>query len=134
MRLAADLGYQTQYVGGVIPYLGLNTGVPLPWAPDARKALGQPWGFLQRKDLFGVIRAELDMTERVTAFASFGAHDSRYESLYSQTLTATNGQGQIQGNAIRVSGKSKDELQRVIARLRQEQDSYPVALQFENYR
>src|SRR5688500_5833750 len=93
VRLAADLGYQSQYVGGVIPYLGLNAGVPLPWAPDARKAFGQPWGYLQRKDLFGVVRAELDMTERVTAFASFGAHDSRYESLYSQNLTATNGNG-----------------------------------------
>jgi hypothetical protein len=42
--------------------------------------------------------------------------------------------GQIQGDAIRVSGKSKDELQRVIARLREESEGYPVALQFENYR
>ena len=42
--------------------------------------------------------------------------------------------GQIQGDAIRVSGKSKDELQRVITRLRAESESYPVALQFENYR
>jgi len=42
--------------------------------------------------------------------------------------------GQIQGDAVRVSGKSKDELQRVIARLREESESYPVALQFENYR
>ena len=41
---------------------------------------------------------------------------------------------QIQGDAVRVSGKSKDELQRVIARLRQEGEAYPVALQFENYR
>lgn len=41
---------------------------------------------------------------------------------------------QIQGDAVRVSGKSKDELQRVIARLREEAESYPVALQFENYR
>ena len=41
---------------------------------------------------------------------------------------------QIQGEAIRVSGKSKDELQRVIARLRQESDAYPVPLQFQNYR
>jgi uncharacterized protein YajQ (UPF0234 family) len=41
---------------------------------------------------------------------------------------------QIQGNAVRVSGKSKDELQNVIARLRQESESYPVPLQFENYR
>lgn len=41
---------------------------------------------------------------------------------------------QIQGDAVRVSGKSKDELQKVIARLREESESYPVALQFENYR
>lgn len=41
---------------------------------------------------------------------------------------------QIQGDAVRVSGKSRDELQRVIARLREEAESYPVPLQFVNYR
>ncbi len=41
---------------------------------------------------------------------------------------------QIQGDVVRVSGKSKDELQKVIARLRQAADEYPVPLQFENYR
>lgn len=41
---------------------------------------------------------------------------------------------QIQGDAVRVSSKSKDDLQRVIARLREESESYPVALQFQNYR
>ena len=39
---------------------------------------------------------------------------------------------QIQGDAIRVSGKSKDELQRVIVRLRELDE--PMPLQFENYR
>jgi cyclic-di-GMP-binding protein len=38
----------------------------------------------------------------------------------------------IQGDAVRVSGKSKDELQKVIARLRELDE--PVPLQFENYR
>ncbi len=41
---------------------------------------------------------------------------------------------QIQGGAVRVSGKSKDDLQRVITRLREEAEGYPVALQFKNYR
>ena len=41
---------------------------------------------------------------------------------------------QIQGDAVRVSGKSKDDLQRVIGRLREEGEGYPVPLQFENYR
>lgn len=39
---------------------------------------------------------------------------------------------QIQGDAVRVSGKSKDELQRVITRLRQLDEDVP--LQFVNYR
>jgi len=41
---------------------------------------------------------------------------------------------QIQGDAVRVTGKSRDELQRVIARLKEDGEGYPVALQFENYR
>ncbi|HEY7600454.1 MAG TPA: YajQ family cyclic di-GMP-binding protein [Candidatus Limnocylindrales bacterium] len=41
---------------------------------------------------------------------------------------------QIQGDAVRVSGKSKDDLQRVIGRLRQESEGYAVPLQFQNYR
>ena len=40
---------------------------------------------------------------------------------------------QIQGDAVRVSGKSRDELQKVIVRLRGLED-VPVPLQFENYR
>lgn len=39
---------------------------------------------------------------------------------------------QIQGEAVRVVGKSRDDLQQVIAYLRGQ--DYPVALQFENYR
>jgi uncharacterized protein YajQ (UPF0234 family) len=39
---------------------------------------------------------------------------------------------QIQGDAIRVSAKSRDELQAVIALLKQK--DYPVALQYINYR
>jgi cyclic-di-GMP-binding protein len=41
-------------------------------------------------------------------------------------------QGSIQGDAVRVSAKSKDDLQAVMQRLKQEE--YPVALQFTNYR
>jgi len=40
--------------------------------------------------------------------------------------------GQIQGDAVRVSSKSKDDLQKVIARLRTLDE--PVPLQFTNYR
>jgi uncharacterized protein YajQ (UPF0234 family) len=39
---------------------------------------------------------------------------------------------QIQGDALRVSGKNKDDLQKVIGRLRELDESVP--LQFQNYR
>ena len=41
-------------------------------------------------------------------------------------------QPRVQGDAIRVAGKSKDELQKVIVRLRELDEAVP--LQFENYR
>lgn len=41
-------------------------------------------------------------------------------------------QGSIQGDAVRVSSSSKDDLQAVMQRLKQE--DLPVALQFTNYR
>lgn len=41
-------------------------------------------------------------------------------------------QPSIQGDAVRVSAKSKDDLQEVIQRLKQE--DWPIALQFTNYR
>ena len=41
-------------------------------------------------------------------------------------------QPRVQGDAIRVDGKSRDELQKVIARLRELDEAVP--LQFENYR
>ncbi len=41
-------------------------------------------------------------------------------------------QSSIQGDAVRVTAKAKDDLQTVIQRLKQE--DYPVALQFTNYR
>jgi len=41
-------------------------------------------------------------------------------------------QASIQGDTVRVSSKSKDDLQKIIQRLKEE--DFPVALQFTNYR
>jgi iron complex outermembrane receptor protein len=91
VRLAADLGYQYQYIGGVLPYLGVAVGLPLPYAPRANQNPGQPWNFSERKDLFGVLRGEFDITESITAYAAVGAHDNRRAALSgSSRLTVTN--------------------------------------------
>jgi len=46
--------------------------------------------------------------------------------------TVPKAKAQIQGDAVRVSAKSRDDLQRVIAAVREK--NYDVALQFQNYR
>ena len=43
-------------------------------------------------------------------------------------------QTSIQGEQVRVSGKSKDDLQEVIGLLRKNEDKYDIPLQFTNYR
>jgi len=91
VRLSSDLGYQYQFIGGVLPYIGLANGIPLPWAPDARKNVGQPWSNKATKDIFGVLRGEVDLTERITAYAAFGAHDSRYSQLYGTDILSVTG-------------------------------------------
>ncbi len=43
-------------------------------------------------------------------------------------------QASIQGEQVRVSGKSRDDLQEIIKLMRQNEDKYDIALQFTNYR
>jgi uncharacterized protein YajQ (UPF0234 family) len=43
-------------------------------------------------------------------------------------------QARIQGDALRVGSKSRDELQSVIKALRERQDEFTIPLQFTNYR
>jgi cyclic-di-GMP-binding protein len=43
-------------------------------------------------------------------------------------------QARIQGDALRIGSKSKDDLQSVIQYFREREDQYPVPLQFTNYR
>lgn len=43
-------------------------------------------------------------------------------------------QASIQGEQVRVSGKSKDDLQAAIKLLKEKEDSYNIPLQFQNYR
>jgi iron complex outermembrane receptor protein len=77
VRLSADFGYQDQRINALVSFPFILPGVPVPTAPTASKTFGQPWTWTQRKDLFGVMRGEVDITDGLTAYASFGAKDDR---------------------------------------------------------
>jgi iron complex outermembrane recepter protein len=67
----------------------------LPWTPNARTNQGQPWAWAQNKDLFGDIRAEVDLTERITVYAAFGARDHRYAANGPGVVVVTNVNGNL---------------------------------------
>ena len=95
VRLSADMGYEYRYISGLVVYPSISAGIPVPGAPNASSNFGQPWAYSERKDVFGVVRGEVDLAENVTAYAAFGAHDSRTRSLESGSPTILGVNGNI---------------------------------------
>jgi iron complex outermembrane recepter protein len=96
VRMSIDLGYQHQHVDGMIPYLGFANNVPVLRPPDASRNVGQPWNYSNYEDVFGVVRTEVDLTDRITAYVAFGAHHGRGMQVNAGTRVTAN---DIFGNA-----------------------------------
>lgn len=92
-RLSADLGYQYQYIGGLVMPQNVAAGIVVPNIYSTNAGIGQPWSYAERKDVYGVIRGEVDLAENVTAYISLGAHDNRTRSLGGGSGTITNVNG-----------------------------------------
>ncbi|MHA3790464.1 TonB-dependent receptor [Sphingomonas sp. YL-JM2C] len=82
VRISADLGYQYNYVRGIIGLLSMYSGLPIPRAPKADdNGLVQPWSYIRNKTVFGAVRAEVDLAEHVTAYAAFGGKHARLDQI-----------------------------------------------------
>lgn len=99
LRLSADLGYQQQYLQGVIPRMSLGAGVPVLGAPDTSRNPGMPWSSKDQEDKFGVIRGEFDVTEKVSVYAAGGHHDWQRTFLLTR-LTVNNANGNAAGATV----------------------------------
>ena len=82
-RLSFDGGYQSQYISGGIGYVSVGAGAPVPGVPDLNNNFILPWSFTTTQDLFGALRAEVDVWPGVTLYGAIGAHDNRWSSLWS---------------------------------------------------
>ncbi len=82
VRLSADLVYQKNYSDNPARPIFLNTGVQAPRAPDASSDLGQDWYYSDGKDVLGIVRGEVDITDDITAYASLGARHNDFLGLY----------------------------------------------------
>jgi len=68
MRLSADLGWQDHKLKRSQPSITLGAGVPVLAAPNASASLAAPYAYSNERDLFGTVRAELDLTDQITAW------------------------------------------------------------------
>lgn len=82
LRLSADLGYQKLQLDKVEGLLGLAAGAAVPAPPKAGQTYYQPWTNWKNDTTYGVIRAEVDLTPDMMAFAAFGARDFKDDYLF----------------------------------------------------
>ncbi|UOD30109.1 TonB-dependent siderophore receptor [Massilia violaceinigra] len=96
LRLSADVGYQDFDLDAPRPSVGTAGVASIPSAPDAKRNFGQPWSFSRERDVFGTMRAELDLGNEMTAWAAFGNRATKESnSLGEPALSSTNGNASV---------------------------------------
>lgn len=90
-RLDADFGYMNAKTyapqWGMIP----SAAFPVPAAPSAYINREEPWSYMRRQDIYGMVRAEYDFLPGLTGFAKFGARHSDYSQSGSLDFLGNNG-------------------------------------------
>jgi iron complex outermembrane receptor protein len=70
LRLAADIGYQDHHIDSPRPSVTPIGGIAEP--PGADSNFAQPWTYTDEEQLFGVVRAEYDITSAVSVWGAYG--------------------------------------------------------------
>jgi iron complex outermembrane receptor protein len=92
-RMAVDVGYQADNLNPPMRFFGVGPGVTVvPPPPKAGTNFQVPWAYYAPTDFFSTVKGEVDVTDWVTAYASFGYHDSNINFAYpSPTLINATG-------------------------------------------
>ncbi|WP_182913888.1 TonB-dependent receptor [Sphingobium terrigena] len=98
VRLTADLGYDDARIDGVRRFLFVDSGVPVPRAPESSSNYSPPWTYQDRKTKYGMVQGEVDIIDNVTAFASFATSNNEW-SEYGFISSIYNIDGDANGSA-----------------------------------
>lgn len=75
VRLSVDGGYQEQDVQKHMGFI-YASGTRIPDAPDTSDSFRPSWAFAETRDRFGIARAEVDLTDSLTAYLTVGGRQS----------------------------------------------------------
>ena len=91
-RLAVDIGYQADNLKPPLRFFGVGAVTQIPDPPKAGLNFQVPWAYYAPTDFFTTVKGEVDLSDRITAYASFGYHDSNINYSYpSPTLNSNAG-------------------------------------------
>lgn len=76
IRASVDAGYQAQNLSPAMRFLSVDTGLPVPRAPDAGTNFVVPWAHWRPRDTFVAGRAEVDVTDWATVYGAVGYRES----------------------------------------------------------
>jgi iron complex outermembrane receptor protein len=107
VRVSADVGYQDHTLTEGRPSVTPSATLPIPGVPDARTNFAQPWTYSSERDKFGTVRAEVDITDSVTAWAAGGVRRSTEDNILANP-TVTNVFGDTTGT--RFSNTREDKV------------------------
>nr|WP_314075119.1 TonB-dependent receptor [uncultured Roseococcus sp.] len=82
LRVSADVAYQRNESDNPARPIYARAGFQIPRAPRASANLGQDWYRSHSDDTFGILRAEYDVTDNITAYGSFGSRRNSFLGLY----------------------------------------------------
>ncbi|WP_313176872.1 TonB-dependent receptor [Massilia sp.] len=93
-RVSADVGYQDHKLYNARPSVTVAAGLPIVAAPDSDSNWAQPWTNSKERDVFGTLRAEVDLGANSVGWAALGMRKTDESNvLASMNVNAVDGGG-----------------------------------------
>ncbi|MEQ8433706.1 MAG: TonB-dependent receptor [Oceanicaulis sp.] len=89
VRFSADFGYQDHHIDAPRPQVTPGAAIPNVPEPDVNYA--QPWTFTDEEQLFGVARAEMDVTDTVSGWLAVGGRVGEEANVLANPTAAADG-------------------------------------------
>lgn len=107
LRVSADIGHQDHRMEASQPSITIASGLAIPATPDASRSVAQPWTYSNSKDTFGTVRAEYDLSDRVTGWVAAGMRQGKESATFANPrMNSANGDS----TAYRFDNVRKDDV------------------------